>query len=263
MAMIVLLTDFGWKDGYAGILKGVIWSIAPGIPVTDLTHEIAPQDILQGALALGRAAPYFPAGTIFVAVVDPGVGTARRGLAGRVGTQYFVGPDNGLATFLLDQATRRGDFFQFVHLTQPQFWLPQVSSVFHGRDIFAPVAAHLALGVPLEALGEPVSDPQRLDLPRPERTKNGWSGQIIHIDAFGNLATNLDASHLQGRGLPEVRLGRLAVRGLVNAFGEGARGEFVALIDSAGSLSVCQVNASAQRSLGAHVGDAVEICFVT
>lgn len=263
MRPIALLTDFGWKDGYAGILKGVIWGIAPGVPLADLSHDIAPQDILMGAMVLGRAAPYFPAGTIFLAVIDPGVGTNRRALAARVGEQYFVGPDNGLITFMLDETARRGLSAEFIHLTQPQYWLPRVSNVFHGRDIFAPVAAHLALGLPLANLGKPVSDPQRLDLPQPERSESGWRGQIIHIDTFGNLATNLSASHLQGRGLVEVRLGSLVVRGLVSAFGERAPGQFVALIDSSGSLSLCQVNASAERTLGAKLGDRVEIRFIT
>lgn len=263
MRTIALLTDFGWKDGYAGILKGVIWSIAPGAPLADLSHEIAPQDILMGALVLGRSAPYFPAGTIFLAVVDPGVGTSRRALAARIGEQFFVGPDNGLVTLLVDSCARRGQSVEFVQLTRSQYWLPRLSSVFHGRDIFAPVAAHLCLGVPLADLGDPIFNPQRLSLPQPKRSESGWTGQIIHIDAFGNLATNLDASHLQGRGQVEVRLGRLVVRGLVNAFGEGEPGQFVTLIDSSGALSLCQVNASAERSLGAKLGDPVEIRFIT
>jgi S-adenosyl-L-methionine hydrolase (adenosine-forming) len=262
MRLIVLLTDFGWKDGYASILKGVIWGIAPGAVISDLTHEIAPQDIFQGALTLGRAAPYFPPGTIFLSVVDPGVGTSRRPLAARLGEQFFVGPDNGLLTLLLEDAERHALPVECVHLTQPQFWLPRISSSFHGRDIFAPVAAHLALDVRLAEMGPAVTDPVRLRMPVPQRSEAGWQGEIIHIDAFGNLATNLRSEHLQGRGKMEVLIADQQIRGLVRSFGEGIPGQFVALIDSSGALSICQVNSSAERSLGVKLGDGVEVRFV-
>jgi len=263
MRLIVLLTDFGWKDGYAGILKGVIWNIAPGVQIADLTHEIAPQDILQGALTLGRAVPYFPAGTIFVAVVDPGVGTTRRAIAARIGEQYYVAPDNGLITLPLADAARKGQTVEVVQLNQPQYWLPVVSHVFHGRDIFAPVAAHLANGTALEALGERIQDPVRLKIPVPVRIQHGWRGEIIHIDSFGNLGTNLRGEHLQGRGQIEVHVGQEQIRGMVHAYGEGSAGQIVTLIDSSGALAISAVNSSAERALSAHLGDAVEVWFVT
>ena len=263
MRLIVLLTDFGWKDGYAGILKGVIWTIAPGVQISDLTHEIAPQDILQGALTLGRATPYFPAGTIFLAVVDPGVGAGRRPIAARIADQYFVAPDNGLITLALDEAARKGQPVEVVHLNRPQFWLPSVSKVFHGRDIFAPVAAALANGTPLIDLGERIHDPVRLKFPLPERIESGWRGEIIHIDAFGNLATNLRSDHLQGRGQVEIHIGHERIPSLVQAFGEGVPGQLVTLIDSSGALAVSTVNGSAERLLAAHIGEPVEVWFVT
>ena len=263
MRLIVLLSDFGWKDGYAGILKGVIWTIAPGVEISDLTHEVAPQDILQGALTLGRAVPYFPAGTIFLAVVDPGVGTGRRPIAAHIAEHYFVAPDNGLITLPLEEAARKGQPVEVVQLNRPQFWLPVISNVFHGRDIFAPVAAALANGVPLTDLGDRIHDPLRLKLPLPVRIECGWRGEIIHIDAFGNLATNLRGEHLQGRGQIEVHIGPEHIRRQVQAFGEGAPGQLVTLIDSSGALAVSAVNGSAERRLSAHTGDPVEVWFIT
>jgi S-adenosylmethionine hydrolase len=191
MPILTLLTDFGLQDGYVGIMKGVIWGIAPEVQIADISHAITAQDVLQGALTLRRAAPYFPAGTVHVAVVDPGVGTSRRALAGRLGDQYFVGPDNGLFSLVLEQAEAQGRAVEWVHLTRPEYWLTQVSAIFHGRDVFAPAAAYLANGVPLIKLGEPIHDPLRLALPQPQRTAGGWSAEVIHIDHFGNLATNL------------------------------------------------------------------------
>jgi S-adenosylmethionine hydrolase len=263
MRLITVLTDFGWKDGYAGILKGVIWNIAPGVEIADLTHEIPPQDVRQGALTLGRAVPYFPAGTIFLSVVDPGVGTSRRPIAAQIGDNFYVAPDNGLITLPLQDAARRGLTVEVVHLNRPQFWLPVISNVFHGRDIFAPVAAHLATGVSLADLGERIQDPIRLDMPDPVRIQHGWRGEIIQIDSFGNLATNLRGEHLQGRGQIEVHVGSEQIRGLVHAYGEGQAGQLVTLIDSSGALAIAAVNSSAERALSAHLGDPVEVWFVT
>jgi hypothetical protein len=263
MRLIVVLTDFGWKDGYAGILKGVIWNIAPGVEVADLTNDIAPQDIRQGALTLGRAAPYFPIGTIFLVVVDPGVGTKRRSIAAHIGDYFYVAPDNGLITLPLRDASRKGQPVEVVNLNRPQFWLPVVSNVFHGRDIFAPVAAHLANGVPLVDLGDRILDPVRLNIPVPVRIQHGWRGEIIHIDSFGNLATNLGGEHLQGRGQIVVQVGQEQIRGMVHAYGEGTAGSLVTLIDSSGALAISAVNGSAENALAAHLGDPVEVEFVT
>ena len=213
----------------------------------------------EAALILLRSAPYFPPGTIHVAVVDPGVGTARRPLAARIGAQYYVGPDNGLLTLWLERAEAEGQETQFVHLDRPQYWLPQVSHVFHGRDIFAPVAAHLAAGVPLEALGTPLTDVVRLDLPRPTRQGKTWRGQVIHIDHFGNLASNIREEHLQGETVVTVSLCGVNLSGMVRTFGERPPGELVALFGSTGNLIVSEVNGSAARRLDAPVGAALEV----
>ena len=198
--MITLLTDFGLEDGYAGVMKGVIWNITPDVQIADITHLVPPQDILAGALAIKRAYRYFPAGTIHIGVVDPGVGTMRRGMAAKIGRHYFVGPDNGLFSLVMEQAQWDREEIQLVELNRPSSGCPISSSVFHGRDIFAPAGAHLAAGTPLEKLGDLLADPIRLDIPAPEALDFGWRGEVIHIDHFGNLATNLTGNHLAGMG---------------------------------------------------------------
>lgn len=263
MNTITLLTDFGLKDGYVGVMKGVIWSIAPDAQIADLTHLIGPQNVLEGALALERAAPYFPPGTVHLAVVDPGVGTRRRPIAGRLGEHFFVGPDNGLCTLLVQRARQAGQALQFVHLDQPRFWLHEISHVFHGRDIFAPVAAHLVIGVGLDALGTPIDDPIMLALPRPQKIGNSWHGQVIMVDNFGNLSTNLEREHLAQLGVDRnsfrVQVAGQQVRGLMSTFGDAPPGQLVALFGEAHDLCVCIVNGNAAAALGVEVGAAVEV----
>jgi hypothetical protein len=254
------MTDFGIKDGNVGVMKGVILGIAPHAQIVDLSHTISPQNIAEAALILARSAPYFPEDTIHVVVVDPGVGTDRRHLAARLGTQYYVCPDNGILTLLLERAETEGWPVEIVHTNKPEFWLPDVSHVFHGRDVFSPVAAHLANGVPLQALGTPIHDPARLSLPRPQRTSSGWQGEVIHIDHFGNISTNLRVEHL-GEPPPsiEVRLCGVNIQGMVRTFGERPTGELVALYGSTGNLIVSIVNGNAAQRLSARVGDLVEV----
>lgn len=259
--LLTLTTDFGLKDGTAGILKGVIWTICPRARIVDISHLVRPQDILEAAFILARATPHFPRGTIHVFVVDPGVGTARRPMAARIGEAYYVGPDNGALTLILERAERTDQRREFVHLTQPAYWLPQVSRVFHGRDIFAPCAAHLACGVPLHDLGEPFFDPVRLSLPKAEPSGRGWLGQVIYVDSFGNLIVNLGPEHL-GSTPPErvrVLLRQGEIRGLSQTFGDRPIGELVAFLGSSGYLVVARVNGNAAQTLGVDVGEPVEV----
>jgi S-adenosylmethionine hydrolase len=259
MPIITLLTDFGLRDGYVGAMKGVIWSIAPQAHIADLSHEITPQNILQGALVLERTTGYFPDNTVHIAVVDPGVGTQRRPIAAHLGNHTFVGPDNGLFSLVIARARSTQQPMEFVHLDQPQFRLANVSRVFHGRDIFAPVAAHLANGVPLQALGTLINDPVLLELSQPTPTPDGWLGQVTDMDAFGNLQTNLRQEHLADFERLSVKLHKVMIKGLVQAFGDRPAGEWVALIDSSGYLSISLVNGNAAQTLPASIGDAVEI----
>ncbi len=263
MAIITLTTDLGLRDGNVGVMKGIIWGICPEARIADLSHLIAPQNVAEAALLLSRSVPFFPPGSIHIVVVDPGVGTARRALAASIGGWYYVGRDNGAITMLLERAEQEKWPREFVHLDKPEYWLPNVSRVFHGRDIFAPVAAHLANGVPLRQMGTPIDDPQRLDLPRPERTSNGWRGEVIHIDRFGNVVSNIGAGHLgealKHQGNVIVHLAGAEIKGLVGTFGERANGELITLFGSTGNLIVSVVNGSAADRLGIKVGDSLDV----
>jgi S-adenosylmethionine hydrolase len=258
MSIITLITDFGLKDGNVGVMKGVILGIAPRVQIVDLSHIIQPQDILEAGLVLRRSAPYFTAGTIHVVVVDPGVGTQRRPMAVRIGDQSFVGPDNGTVTMLVEYGQARNWQMEFYHLDRQETWLDPVSHVFHGRDIFAPVAAHLANGVPLVELGTPISDPVLLSLPKPMPTSTGWVGEVIHIDHFGNISTNIGEQHLSSPDV-RVRIGGVVLDGLVRTFGERKPGDLVALFGSTGSLIISEVNGNAANRLNIQVGAAVTV----
>jgi S-adenosylmethionine hydrolase len=260
MTVITLLTDFGLRDGYPGVMKGVIWKIAPEVQIADISHSISPQNILQGALALERTASFFPPGTIHVAVVDPGVGTERRPIAMRLGEHYFVGPDNGLFTKVLEHAEARGTSIQIVHLDNRKYWLAEISRVFHGRDIFAPVAAHLALGTPLEQMGTPIHDPVRLQISRPRPiTGGGWRGQVIEVDTFGNLSTDIEQGDLSTLGDVSVRIAGKQIDGLVNTFGDRPIGSLIALFGTSHDLVISVVNGDAAHTLGVKVGEPVEV----
>jgi len=260
MTVITLLTDFGLRDGYPGVMKGVIWKIAPDVQIADISHSIKPQNILQGALALARTSPFFPPGTIHIAVVDPGVGTQRRPLGLHLGEHFFIGPDNGLFTLVLEQAEARQALIQVVHLNQSKYWLPEISRVFHGRDIFTPSAAHLARGISLEDLGTPILDPIRLQIPRPSSIQGGgWRGQIIEIDTFGNLSTNIERSHLLPLGEVFVEIAGQRISGLVNTFGDRPKGTLIALYGTAHDLMISIVNGDAAQILNVSVGAVVDV----
>lgn len=257
MKYITLLTDFGLRDGYTGVMKGVIYKITPDVQIVDISHIIRPQNILEGSLVWSRSYAYFPNGAIHVGVVDPGVGTARRPIAARIGRYFFVCPDNGLLTPILEQAEQAGEEIEIVHLDQPRYWLPQVSNVFHGRDLFAPVAAHLARGALLSDLGTPIGDVARVHLPQPEKIEGGWRGEVVSIDTFGNLSTNLTRKHVEGLRNLQVQIAGRTIKGLVRTFGERPPGEIVALIDSDENLAISVVQGSAERVIGAQTGDSV------
>jgi len=265
MTVITLMTDFGIKDGNVGVMKGVIWEICPAAQISDLSHMVQAQNIREAGYILARSVPYFPKGSIHVVVVDPGVGTERRPMAAHIGDWFYVGPDNGTITGSLERAEQAGWQTDFVELSRPQYWLQNVSHVFHGRDIFSPVAAHLANGVPLSELGSYFNDPVRLELPKPEKTDNSWHGQVIHIDHFGNISTNIRIENLgdamKTKENINVRLNEIEIKGMVNTFGERSVGELIALIGSTGNLGIAVVNGNAQQRLGTKVGDKVEVFY--
>jgi S-adenosylmethionine hydrolase len=264
MTVITLLTDFGLRDGYPGVMKGVIWKIAPHAQIADISHAITPQNIFHGALALARTAPFFPFGTIHIAVVDPGVGTQRRPVGLHLGEHFFIGPDNGIFTLVLESAESHDDSIQVFHLDQSSYWLPDVSRVFHGRDIFAPVAAHLATGIPLEKMGSVIHDPVRLEIPRPEKIRaGGWRGEIIYIDHFGNLSTNLNVNNLNQTGSVIIQIQGKEINGIEHTYGEQSMGTLIALLDSNDYLEISTVNGNAAQSLHANIGDKLEVIPVT
>lgn len=265
MSVISLMTDFGIKDGTVGVMKGVIWGLCPTAQIADLSHMIQAQNIREAAYIFARSIPYYPKGSIHVVVVDPGVGTQRRPMAAQIGDWFYVGPDNGTITGLLERAEKEDWQTTFVALTEKKYWLPNISYVFHGRDIFSPVAAHLASGVSLSEFGQSFNDPVRIELPRPTQTGNGWRGEVTHIDHFGNVSTNIRVEHL-GDALEQkeriiVRLHGNEIQGLVNTFGERSGGELIALLGSTGNLGISIVNGSALQHLGAKVGDPVEVIY--
>jgi S-adenosylmethionine hydrolase len=261
MGILTLITDFGIKDGNVGVMKGVIWGIAPEVNIVDLSHTIQPQNVEEASLVLLRAVPYFPDGTVHVVVVDPGVGTARRPIAAQVGTQRFVLPDNGVLSRVLDRADKLNLAVELVHLTDPSYWLSEVSHVFHGRDIFAPVGAYLAQGVSMAQMGKPIEDPVRFTIPIPQSISHGLRGEIIHIDHFGNISTSIYQEHL---GQPEevtTHIKGVEIFGMVKTFGEKPAGELVALYGSTGNFIICVVNGNAAERLGAQVGDVVDVVW--
>lgn len=254
IAGITLLTDFGLQDPYVGVMKGVIATICPTATVMDLTHQIPPQDIAAARFALLSAYPYFPPGTIHTVVVDPGVGTARRAIALRTALGYLVGPDNGVFSGVIQ------DVLEAVALTNPQYWRsPCPSATFQGRDIFAPVAAHLAAGVAFSHLGPslPLETLVSLPLPAPQLQPDGTvTGQIQAIDRFGNVITTIPAARVVAGAT--VTLGNHTAP-IVATYGASSWGDLVALIGSHGWLEVAVNGGNAQVHCGAQIGDLVSL----
>lgn len=250
--IITLTTDFGLRDGFVGAMKGVILGINPQATIVDITHDIAPQNIEQGAFLFANAIRFFPAHTIHVVVVDPGVGTSRRSIAMQSGETIFVAPDNGVLTSAVNSPS------SVFHLNRPEYWLADISRTFHGRDIFAPVAAHLSLGVPLENIGERIDAWVHLDFENAMRDDNGTIvGKVIHIDHFGNLITNIPADMLGELNHAQVQTGKFILRGIKQTYAEIKSGEPLALVSSSGNLEVAVRDGNAANELGIKIGDQV------
>ena len=261
----MLLTDFGLRDAYVGIMKGAILARNPAASIVDLCHQMPPQDVRRGAFLLATSVQYFPAGAIFVGVVDPGVGTERRAVALEAADWCFVGPDNGLFAWALRFMAHDGRIAlatiggslrltsgaRAVQLSESRFWLPQVSTTFHGRDVFAPVAAELSLGRSLGDFGPPISELLDLAWPEPQRCNDGSvSGEVVTTDGFGNLITNLRAGDLPPS--PIFEIGGQLIRGISSHFQSSE--PFVAAIGSSGFLEIAAPNSNAARLLGAEPG---------
>lgn len=258
MGLITLTSDFGAKDGYVAAMKGVILSICPEATLVDVTHDIPPQDVRHGAFVLHTVAPCFPPGTVHLAVVDPGVGTRRRAVAVQTARAIFVAPDNGLLSFaLMGEAD-----YTAVELSSPEYHRHPVSATFHGRDIFAPAAAHLCRGVPLTAFG-PVAEALTLfPIPRPFYTDADiLCGEVIHVDRFGNVVSNVRREDVLWPRVRAIHLRGRAIQRLCYTYGEAKPGELIALLGSSGYLEVAAREGSAADRLGAKVGDSVQVQF--
>jgi len=246
MPVVTLTTDFGVRDPYVAAMKGVVCAACPGVQVIDLTHDIAPQDVLEGALFLAGAAPHFPAGTIHVAVVDPGVGTARNPLVVAAGGQVFVCPDNGLITLF----AREHPIAEARVIANPAFLRHPVSPTFHGRDVFAPAAGRLAGGARIEEAGDRIEEVVLLDVPCPERDSGGQvRGAVLHVDRFGNAITNIPRSFLGEGDVGSVCVGSHRIERLHTTYGEVDAGQPLALIGSTGHLEVAVRDGHAGRQL--------------
>lgn len=254
--LITLLTDFGLDDVYVGVMKGVIASLDQTLRVIDLTHQIPPQNITAAQFNLLNAYPYFPAGTVHVAVVDPGVGGDRRAIAIELEDGFLVGPDNGLFTGLLITKT----IIRVVELNNRQYWrVPDPSNTFHGRDIFAPVAAHLALGVSIAELGTPIAPDaliQNSIVPY-KTTASGYQGKIQHIDRFGNVITNIPGKLVQDQ-CWSVRIKKRSIPGC-QRYGDVKTGEPIALVGSHGWVEIAINGGNAHFQLRLNWEDEIEL----
>jgi S-adenosylmethionine hydrolase len=253
--IITLTTDFGDASPYVAAMKGVILGINPAARVVDLSHAIPPQDICHAAFFLASAIPYFPPDVCHVVVVDPGVGTDRAVLYVELETHRLLAPDNGCWTWLGDAPKR------VIRVTEPRYWRPTPSSTFHGRDIFAPASAHLSLGLDPTKLGPTMTSWVRLEKPIARPIINGWMGEVIFVDHFGNLISNIQVD-AEGKPPAILNVGKRSLaRGFrwVRTYGEAKPGRLVALVSSTGTLEVAVVQGNAAKRLGAVVGTPVSV----
>ena len=256
--VIALLSDFGSHDHYAGTMKGVALGICPEATLVDISHDVAPHDVLAGALQLAAAYRYFPAGTVFLVVVDPGVGSKRRGLAADVGEHRFVAPDNGVLTAVFEEVPPK----KVVELTERRYARPTVSRTFEGRDRFAPAAAWLAKGTQLTALGRPVQDYETIALPVPDVQPDAVRGSVIRIDRFGNAVTNINRptfEKLSATGAVQIAAGDHRVERLVATYADIEDGEVCALFGSTDQLELAMNSSSAAERFGLGRGSSVVV----
>jgi S-adenosylmethionine hydrolase len=237
-------------------MKGVMLGINPEVSLVDVTHEIEPFSILEGALVMKGIAGCFPEGTIHTGVIDPGVGSERRGIVVRCDGRLYVGPDNGLFSLIMRHGSSRETRF----IENPEFMRPNPHPTFHGRDVFAPVAAHLSLGKPFSDVGATVENPVMFPFPEPTRMRNGVRGEIIHVDRFGTLVSNIDAALLD-EPVDAVVAGAVLIKGIGRYFGQVDEGEPIALINSSGYLEIAVNRGDAAAQLGMGKGRSVEIVW--
>ncbi|MFX0097624.1 MAG: S-adenosyl-l-methionine hydroxide adenosyltransferase family protein [Candidatus Hodarchaeota archaeon] len=254
--IITLLTDFGTRDPYVAAMKGTILRICTDAKIVDISHEVPKFNIKHAAFLLLQTIEYFPEGTIHVVVVDPGVGTSRRRIIIETKKSFFIGPDNGV---LIPAAEREG-ISQIIEIKSTKYMLSEVSKTFEGRDVFAPVAAHLASGTPLESFGNPMKNVVKHPFPSSEVSKSGISGEVVHIDGFGNLITNINKNHLR---VKNIKFGEAITVSIndrthkipfLRTYGDSSKGEYLAIIGSSGLLEISINQGNAANDLGVGVG---------
>lgn len=257
MPIITLTTDFGNDDPFDGVMKGVILSICPDANIIDLTHNISPQDIYQANFLLTSSYKFFPPGTIHICVVDPGVGSLRKPILIESTNYFFIGPDNGLFTGILEKE----DITNVVELTEKKYWLPKVSQTFHGRDIFAPIAAHIANRENVFNFGKQIKKEDLVKLPiqKPVKNKDGIAGIIQYIDHFGNLITNISSDEIPNKITGKIKNHSLC--GLVECFGEARRNTLSTIKGSSGFVELFINKGNAAKITGVKIGQKVEIWF--
>ncbi len=261
--MIALLTDFGEEDFFVGSLKGVITTINPSAPILDITHHVPPFDALAGGFILYAVYTYYPSGTIFLMIVDPGVGSARRILLIETDEYMFIAPDNGMLSMVLDSV----GVSKIINITNPKYFLPEPSLTFEGRDKMAPVAAWLSKGVAPSEFGREISDCVRIDVQKPRIEKGGVIGQILYVDKFGNLITNvptMEVNHLLERDEEKkmiCRVGREEIARFEQSYSFVNKGELLFLPGSLGLIEIAMREGSAKEKLAAHPGDTVRIAL--
>jgi len=262
-ATITITTDFGLADGYVAAMKGAILSVNPSANIVDITHQIAPQNIKEAAFILSTVYRYFPRGTIHLAIIDPGVGTRRKAIILRTPVADFVAPDNGVLSYIVKDFSGNSNNADIpaplvaVAISNPRYWRSPVSRTFHGRDIFAPVAAHLSLGLPPAEFGESITSVTILPLPVPRKSPDGTiSGEVIHIDGFGNLITDITEQELPG-GTPQIEIGNKIIKGISTGYRQ-SKG-LLAYIGSSGYLEIAITEGNAAMSLGAGIGSKVRV----
>ena len=256
--VITLMTDFGISDHFVGVMKGVILNINPKVRIVDITHAVPPQDVHGAAFIVNSTYRYFPAGTIHVVVVDPGVGSRRRAIICQTDTAYFVCPDNGVLSYVLGNDTAH----RIVALGNTDYWLSEVSNTFHGRDIFAPAAAHLSRGILLSQFGDAVNNVVRLPIQIPQVAKTAIVGSVIWVDHFGNLITNLTSDLVESFGMENsfvIRAGKAEICRLNCSYAESKKGECLAIIGSSGYLEISVNQGNAAQVLGLKRNDVIEI----
>ena len=256
--IVALLTDFGLDDNYVGIMKGVLLRINPGVQIVDICHSIKPHSVVQGALTLKSSYCYFPKKTIFLCVVDPGVGSKREAIVVKAKGYVFVAPDNGLLSLVVGGKCQR----EIYRITNPRYFIKPVSNTFHGRDIFAPIAAHIASGVPLHKFGKKKEDLKKIALPKPRFNlkKRCITGEVIDIDHFGNCITNIKEEDLaEFKGRLRLSFNGKAVSSIVSSYAQAKEGKPLAIIGSKGYLEVSINKGSAAKGLNAAIGSRIKI----